>query len=786
MTIMPAAPATTGPRAPFTGRKPVQGGQNRGGRERIEVVDAQAQATLEHHGPTGIFPALCRVCTSYCPILVEVVDGRPVKVTGDPDAPLYEGYTCPKGRALPQQHTGPARLLHCLRRQADGSHRKIHSEQALDEIAERIAEMIDRHGPRSVALYMGTGSVSFWPISGIAAGFMQAIESPMFFTSNTIDKPGAQIAQAAHGTWPAGHPPFEAAEAWLLVGVNPLISKSGGFPPNNPGRRLKEAVGRHGLKLIVIDPRRTETARRAHIHLQPLPGEDPAILACLLNVILSEGLHDAGFVAAHAANLDVLKAHVAPFTPDMVSRRADVPRDALIEAARTLARARYAGGGCGTGPSFATHGSLSEYLTSCISTVCGHWSRAGDKVSKPNVLLPAHTPRAQPLPPFALTGGGERMRARELEYNASGMPTAALSDEILWEGEDRVRALFCLAGNPIMAWPDQGRAYEALSSLELLVTSEVEMTETARLSHYVMASRLSLETPSTSVLVEAIKYYGHSRGIEGPYARYSPRVVAPPAGSDVIEDWETFYGLARRLGRPLSLFSAFGMGKHLEAPHDIAPLDMEHKPTTEEIVALSVRNSRVPLETVKRYPHGHMFDEIEVSVAPADPDCVARLDLGNATMMEELVQVVARPIKARIDGHRPFLLIPRRANRFMNSNGRQTAPLVAGEPYNPAFLHPDDMRKLEVTQGDLVRIASDHGWIAAVAEADDGLRPGLVSITHCFGGAPGDDRPREIGCNVGQLLRSDVEFDPITGIPRMGAVPVSLERMADVPAAAIA
>lgn len=771
---MSNGPSLDQTRRKTTVKTSVASGSSTGGadtaRGRTEASAAAPEAAVDRRTE----PALCRICTSYCPILVEVVGGQAVKVTGDPEAPLYEGYTCPKGRALPEQHNGPSRLLRCLKRQPDGRHTAIASQRAMDEIAAKVGELISRHGPRSVALYMGTGAVSFWPVAGIAAGWMQAIGSPMFFTANTIDKPGAQIAQAAHGTWLAGHPPFETAEAWLLVGVNPLISKSGGFPPNNPGRRLKEAVNERGLKLIVVDPRKTETARRAYIHLQCRPGEDPAIIACLLNVILSEKLHDDDFVFRHAANLDALSAHVAAFSPEYVSRRADVPAELLVEAARTLACARYAGGGCGTGPSFATHGSLTEYLVSCLSTVCGHWSREGDRVTKPGILLPAYQPKAQPLPPFALSGGGERMRSRDLEYNASGMPTAALSDEILWKGEDRVRALFCLAGNPIMAWPDQVRAFEALSSLELLVTSEIEMTDTARLSHYVMASKLTLETPSTSVLVEALRYYGHSRGIEGPYARYAPRIVEPPADSDVIEDWQLYYGLARRLGRPLSMISAFGMGEHLEAPVDIVPLDMETEPSSEALVAMSVRRSRVPLDEVKRHPHGHLFDEAEVIVAPADADCADRLDLGNATMMAELAMVRVEPaIQERISDSFPLLLIPRRANRFMNSHGRQNAKLVAGLPHNPAYLNPADLQSLGLASGDLATIESAHGAIHAVVDADDSLRLGVVSITHGFGTAPvGAEDPRAQGCNVGRLLRSDLEFDPITGIPRMGAVPV--------------
>ena len=183
----------------------------------------------------------------------------------------------------------------------------------------------------------------------------------MLFTSNTIDQPGKQIATALHGGWQAGAQDFTTADTWLIVGQNPLISKSAGVPSQNPGRRLTEAVAR-GLRLVVIDPRRSETARRAHVHLQPRPGEDPALLAGMLHVIFDEGREDAAFLADNAQGVDALREAVRAFTPDAVARRADVPERDLVAAARVFAGARRGGAVCGTGPSFATHGTLTEYL----------------------------------------------------------------------------------------------------------------------------------------------------------------------------------------------------------------------------------------------------------------------------------------------------------------------------------------------------------------------------------------------------------------------------------------
>jgi len=725
-----------------------------------------------------VVPSFCRTCLSFCPILVTLEDGRPVKISGDRSAPLYDGYTCPKGRALADQHGAPTRLLTSMVRRPDGGHVPIESARAIAEIAARVGMIVEQHGPRSVALYFGTGSMSFMPAIGVAVGWMQAIGSPMIFTANTIDKPGAQIAQAAHGCWPAGQPAFDQAEAWMLIGLNPVISKSGGFPHNNPAKRLKEAVVDRGVKLIVIDPRRTESADRAYIHLQARPGTDPVILAAMIHVVLERALFDGDFVAAHASNLNVLRAAVAPFTPERAAGLAGVLPAQIVDAATVFATARFAGIGCGTGPSFSLHGSLTEYLALCLTSLCGFWAREGDVVQRPNVLGPAFAPRAQPFGPFPDQGGrGEALRVRGLRDSAAGLPTAALAEEILLGGEGQIRALFNLGSNPMMAWPDQKRAFEALQSLDLLVTSDPEMTATARLSHYVIAPKLPLEIPGTTATLEFTKYLSHTRGTERCYAQYSERVTQPPTGSDLLEDWELYYGLARHMGLQIRVASAFGTGSHAEAPPHGFDLDMVHPPSAEGLLEQLHAKSRIALSTVKQYPHGHLFEEeARTFVRPAKPGWAERLDFGSQTMLDELsAMLVADPPASHARDY-PFLLVSRRTNRIMNSAGRLN-PKLAPEAHNPVFLHPADMAELDLERGSIVCIRSAHGAILALVEADRNLRRGIVSISHGYGGNPGeDDDPEALGCAVGRLMSSDSEFDPVTGIPRMSALPVAIER----------
>ena len=723
--------------------------------------------------PTTVVPSFCRNCLAYCPILVTVEDGRAVKVTGDPDAPAFEGYTCPKGRALPAQHNDPARLLHCLAGDEAGAFRPIDSGQVVKDVARRVQDLLARYGPRCIAMYSGTGPVSHPVGAPLARAFFRAVGSRMMFSAATLDKPAEHTSVALHGNWQAGLQTFETSDTWMIVGANPVIARSNGGPLNNPGARLKEAVER-GMKLIVVDPRRTETARRAHVHLQLRPGEDPTLLAGIIHILIAEELIDRDFIARHAQGLDALENAVRPFTPEYVAARAGVPQEFLLEAARTFGRGRRGGVVCSTGPSFATHSNLSYYLALCINTLCGRWVRAGERAPFPNVLLPAFTPRAQPWPPFPVESD-RPMRVLGLSENASGLPTAALADEILLDGDGQVRALFCLGGNPVLAWPDQLKTEAALRKLELLVVLDYRLTATARFAHYVVPPPLSLELPATTQRVESLKYSGVSRGYPFPWAQYTPAVAQPPADSDLLDDGTFFFLLARQMGLALDWVNPRGQGPNLEGPTTTIPVDMDRPPTADEMVALSCRESRIPLDAVKAHPHGRVFD-LDVRVEPREAGCEARLELGAARMMAELMVLRNEDICAAHAAY-PLRLICRRANNFMNSVGQSLSCLSGGESLPPAGLHPDDMVSHGLVRGDRLRIRSRHGWMLARAEPDASLRPGIVSVVHGFGDAATLDTAARCAASTSVNRLVDVlERDPITGIPRMTGIPVDIAR----------
>src|SRR5581483_1047370 len=342
---------------------------------------------------------------------------------------------------------------------------------------------IGRHGPRAVALYNGTkswASVTF----EMARSWLTGIGSPSFYTTVTIDQPAKAMAAALHGYWKAGWHRIVDSDVVMFVGTNPLQSylvEAVKLPCTNPTAYLRDCV-RRGLKVIVIDPRRTETAQYAAMHLQVRPGEDPALLSAMVRVILEQELYDQEFVRTNARGLDELRAAVDPFTPEYAQRRAGVAAEQVIAAARLFAAGPRGSVVAGTGPNMAPHPLSTEMLVNLLNTLCGRYAREGELVNNAGVLGAAHTPRAEAGDPFNFWEGVEQPRVRGLRALNFQQPTAALADEILTPGQGQIRALICNGGNPAVAFPNQGKVVRALKSLELLVVLDVIMSPTARLA----------------------------------------------------------------------------------------------------------------------------------------------------------------------------------------------------------------------------------------------------------------------------------------------------------------
>ena len=701
---------------------------------------------------------LCRFCHAFCPMVLTLEGDRITGLIGDKHNPVYHGYSCVKGRNFHAFHYADDRVLQPLKKDAAGRQSPISGARAFDEIAAKLATILERHGPRAVAMYNGT--FSHFCVGGVMTrhAFMDAIGSPMHFTNATIDQPGKPIAMALHGRWGAGPEPFAESDVCMLVGANPLVSMWGGIPPFNPARRLHQAKKR-GLKLIVIDPRRTECARKADIHLQCLPGHDPEILAAMIRVIIAEDLHDKAFVAAETEGFDELRAAVQPFSPDRVARSAGLAADDIRAAARMFAKARKGNATGGTGSNMAPHGTLMEYLLLALNSLCGRWVKAGEAVPNLGALFRMFSGVARAEKPRPAFGFGESMRVRGLTNTAAGMPTAGLADEILMPGDGQVKALFVVGGNPLTAFPNRAKVRRALESLDLLVAVDPQRSATAQLADYVIGPKFGYEMPAISFANEGMVTYGLSIGFQEPYAQYQPALIEPPQDSEVFEDWRVFYELARRMDLQLAYRNYL--------------YDMREAPTTDALIEEFVKRSPVPLEEIKQYPEGHIFEHRSAPAEPREPDWPHRLQLGNEDMLASLAAIDAQSVDADAPGEPPLMLVSRREHAVYNSVGHNLDALQAKIPYNPVYMHPDDAAARNLHDGDAVAISTVNATVRGIVKLADDVRPGVVSVCHGF---PNDSNAEENGERQGTsttaLIDDESDYDRYSGMPRMSAIPV--------------
>lgn len=712
---------------------------------------------------------ICRICSAHCPLLVETRADGSVAIHGDKNNPVYGGFTCIKGRESHTILNLPSRLLSSRRRKSNGDVTPISWRDASAEIGDRVAAIVAQHGPRSVATYLGTYAYFALPGFCAATAFMEAIGSRMTFTSGTIDQPGKVIGPALHGPWLAGTPASDSWEAAVLVGTNPVVTMNGALGPN-PSRKLLE-LRKRGVKLIVIDPRETETASHADILLQCRPGTDAEILAGLIHVLIRDSLIDQGFVAKEASGLDALTAAVTPFTPERVAAIADIAADDLVAAAHLIGSARSGVITGGTGINMSGQSSTGEYLLNVIRTLRGWWLRAGDRRPNPGALIEPFPPIAASPGPFPAFDVGEPVRVRGLAESAAGMPTAALVDEILTPGEGRVRALFVVGGNPLSAFPDQEKAQRAMRALDLLVCVDPRMSTTAREADYVLAPKMALETTSCTAVYEWFgNFLGSGFGYEMPYAQVSGPVMPVPAGSDLAEDWQFFYAIAQRMGLPLSIRPMAILDPAM-ASEMATPLDMTNEPSTDDVWRMILKGSPVSYDAARAFPEGRVFERPEIIIQPKPEGWPGRFDIAATPIMENL-ETLAAP-RPDADTNYPWLLISRRLRDVINSNWHDNPNQQRAWRYNPAFMNPADLERLGASPGDLITLTSPRAEIFGVIQPAPDVKPGCVSMSHCWGRLPDEsDDPRTDGSNTNRLVQDDVEFDRFSGIPRMSGVPV--------------
>ena len=688
----------------------------------------------------------CSICSAFCGFEAEVEGNRVVAMTPDKSHPMSRGFSCSKGRHYHHLLNADSRVTEC-RHRMDGEWRPVAKGQALDAVANKLRALIDAHGPGCVAVYCGNG-VTFKALTMPAVhAFMQGLGSHHIYTSLTIDQPAKILSVGRHGIWAAGGHSFETANVLMLFGNNVLVSGlhgPGSIPGWQPGA-LKEARKR-GLKLIVVDPRFTETAQQADLYLPIVPGTDAALLSGMINHILQHNLEDKAFCERFTEGLEQLAAEVAAF--DLATTAAITGLDtALIrEAAELFARQGRGTASSATGPDMAPHGNLTEHLIYSLNSLCGRHNRAGDRVGV-SLLTPDFPPIEAVVPwdflpeklnPAANT---KRSRVRGAHQLFGEMPTATLAEEILTPGDGQIRALLVIGGNPALSVPDQGQITRALEHLELCVCIDGRLSETAELADYFLPASYGLEKVDMTVFNDIFW--------DRPFHHVSQPVVKPPGNA--TDEYLYLAGLADRLGVAMTF-----PGGAIDTSRPPAPMELLD-------LIFPPGSTRVPVRDIASHPQGHIYDQYsKVEVIPAMEGMEARLRFMPDGVKDEFDQL--RACLNSGSGEGDYLLICRRNPHVYNSMCHEfpQAPRT-----NALFAHPDDLRNAGLDDGQRVLVRSAHGEIEATLQQDSSLRPGVVAMSHGFGGKAG-------GVAVSRLLNAEDTTDRYTCIPRMSAVPVTL------------
>lgn len=700
----------------------------------------------------------CRFCHVFCGLEVDVDDGRVVAVRGDRDNVVTRGYSCQKGRAEAERIHHPDRLRSSQRR--DGEvWTPLGPDQALDEVSDRLGDIVARHGPDAVAVYTGCGGHRTSAGGPWFVGrFLKALGSSRMYTSFTIDSPSLAVAGKRFfgGPIPCNLLDVARAKCAMFVGTNPARSHQLNMAQSSPSERIAKAK-REGMKIIVLDPRRSEVARRADIHLQARPGEDSAVLAAMVKLILDRGLQDREYVDAYVSGVDALHAALAGFDLDTAERRSGVPKEQIEAAAVTFATARTGGAISGTGLHMAGHHNLATQLVMTLNGLCGRYDRPGGMTRSEGPLGHVFTEESQPI----RTGEPPRSRIRDIQglpglFGAyEELPTNTLADEILTPGEGQVRALIVNGGNPALVFAEAKRARKALESLELLVVIDLFRSATAKFADYVFAARHPFERPDVSKMMDT--------GYPFPFAHYTPALVDGP--EDSIEEWQVFWGIASRLGLPLR----------------VGPVTAQDSPTTDELLDAMYRHSRIPLDELRKHPSGIATGERTMQAGGVIPNMIGhpdkRLAAGHPAVLEELAEVRAEYEQAGRVGSPdayPFRMITYRMAEVYCTQGQNLPSLAKKRRYNPVLMNPSAMRERGLSDGDAVWVENQHGRVEGFVEASEDV--GLSTVAFAFGwGDPGDPRPsREKGSNVQDLTSADQGYDRATGLALQSAIPVDV------------
>lgn len=711
----------------------------------------------------------CSLCEAGCGLAFDVA-GEPgreriVAVRPDHDDVGSKGYVCPKGIAMGAVHHDPDRLRTPVRRNAGGEFEPVSWDEAFDLVEKNLRRIRDEHGADALACYVGNPVIHNHGAALIRHGFLKALGTRNSFSAGSQDtSPRFAASHYLYGnSLVIPVPDLERTDYFLCIGANPYVSQGSAMAGADVKGRIR-AIRERGGKVVVVDPRRTETAREADELVAILPGGDAAFLLALVRLLV-----DAHGVPAKVRDTmkgwDAVWSRLSRLDVAAACRHAGIEVAVVERIARDFAAARRPAAYTRIGVCNNRFGTLATYAGDLLDLVTGRLGAAGGAMFATPAVDAAFLVHSAGMDGHARW----KSRVRGLPETLGDLPAACLAEEIETPGRGQVRGLVTYAGNPALSLPNGRRVAAALERLDFMVSIDLYVNETTRHADVILPPAWSLAEDHVDAVVPAFALHN--------FARWSPPVVTK--GEHEKADWEILHELALRLGGgPFgmpALDALYGVGRHLGwtwDPTSTADLVLRMGPRGDRFLPWS---KGLNMEKLRQAPHGIDLGPLEEGFAHRLFHKDGKIDVGAPPFLaaiEELLVAIAAPPK---EGE--LLLVGRRDLRTNNSWMHNVPAMVSGKERCVLFVHPDDAARAGVADGAEALLSSRVHRGPVRVRVTDEMRPGVVSLPHGWGHAPSARWQRVAGAHAGVSANDwtdDAEVEGIVGQSILNGVPVSL------------
>lgn len=733
----------------------------------------------------------CPFCEATCGLEVTFEGDEVVKVRADEQDVFSKGFICPKGVNLKALHEDPDRLRSPMRRLPDGSFEECSWEEAFAEIDERWKEIAADGDRNAAAVYLGNPNAHSHSALLYGRAFMKALGTRNIFSASSVDQLPKQVSTGLMfgGSLTIPIPDVDRTDHFLVLGADPAVSNGSLMTAPDMRGRIR-AIRERGGKVVVVDPRRSRTAEEASEHHFIRPGTDALLLAAMANVILDEGLGEPGeHLSAHLDGLDELPGLLAPFTPELAAGGCGIDAETIRTMARELAGAPSAAVYGRIGTTTQAFGALTSWLVDVLNVITGNLDREGGAMFP---LPAASVPSSDGKAAVRLHRWSSRVSGRGEALGE--LPVNCLTEEIETPGEGQVRALFTLAGNPVLSIPNGDRLDKALESIDLMVSVDIYLNETTRHAHVILPSPSPLEKAQYDLAFYALSV----RNV----ANYSPAVLPLPEGA--MEEWEIMLRLT-------AIAAGAGPEADTSMIDDVIAVEIAKMYTQvdgtkvsgrdpaevvaatgpdrgpERLLDLMIRSGPwgdgfgadpdgLTLERLVESPHGVDLGPLTPRIPEILGTESGRVELVPPEMAAELERLQAETAARNGDGPQ-LVLIGRRQLRSNNSWMHNLPRLVSGPEGCTVFVNPADAERCGVSDGEAAVLRSASGTIELTAVVTDAIMPGVVSVPHGWGHDFKDTRlsvAREhAGANVNELGDSGL-MEPLSGTAVLNGIPVEL------------